>query len=81
MKNIKEITIGLFAVIGFISIITGFTSEKTYNSSQYSIPESHVWSIQNPTDDGRNRVYCINAITGEVREIKLGGLIDLKVIE
>ena len=81
MKNIKEITICLFAVIGFISIITGFTSEKTYNSSQYSIPESHVWSIQNPTDDGRNRVYCINAITGEVREIKLGGLIDLKVIE
>ena len=80
MKNIKEITICLFAVIGFISIITGFTSEKTYNSSQYSIPESHVWSIQMSTD-GANRVYSINAITGEVREIKLGGLIDLKVIK
>tara|TARA_X000000368_G_C23006516_1_gene701402 strand:+ start:1080 stop:1322 length:243 start_codon:yes stop_codon:yes gene_type:complete len=77
MKNIKEITICLFAVIGFISIITGFTSEKTHNSSQYSIPESHVWSIQMSTD-GANRVYSINAITGEVREINKANYKTLK---
>lgn len=29
MKNIKDITISIFAVIGFVAIITGFTLDNT----------------------------------------------------
>ena len=68
MKNIKETTISVFAMIGLIATITGFTNEKTTYSNQCSIPESYAWSIQMSVD-GANRVYSINAITGEVREI------------
>ncbi len=77
MKNIKQITISVFAVIGLIATITGFTNEKATYSNQYSIPESHVWSIQMSTD-GANRVYSINAITGEVREINKANYKTLK---
>ena len=37
MKNIKDIVIGIFAVIGFGAIVTGFTNEAQQT------PESHVW--------------------------------------
>ena len=28
MKNIKDIVIGIFAVVGFAAIVTGFTNEN-----------------------------------------------------
>ena len=40
MKKIKEITISIFEVIGFVAIITGFT-----NQSEQTTPESHVWEL------------------------------------
>ena len=39
MNNIKDIVIGIFAVIGFAAIVTGFTNE----TSDPQNPESHVW--------------------------------------
>ena len=62
MKNIKDIVIGLFAVIGFTAIITGFTNEAEQQVIHTS-PESHVWELTNV--DGR--AYAINKTTGEVR--------------
>lgn len=65
MKNIKEITISIFAVIGFVAIITGFTN----NQAQPTTPESHVWTMHIGTVDGKvPRVYAINKVTGEVRK-------------
>ena len=29
MNNIKDIIIGIFAVIGFVAIVTGFTNETS----------------------------------------------------
>ena len=64
MKNIKDIVIGIFAVIGFFAIASGFSNNQAQASTP-SVPESHVWSIHN---SGTNTEwYSINAVTGEVR--------------
>ncbi len=66
MKNIKDITISIFAVIGFISILSSY--EKPIEPQQtFSTPESHVWSFHLANDG--TRAYSINAITGELREV------------
>jgi hypothetical protein len=63
MKNIKDITISIFAVIGFVAIITAFTNQPT-QANQTTTPESHVWEIT--IADG---VIMHNKQTGEVRRI------------
>ena len=64
MKNIKDITISIFAVIGFVAIITAFTNQpEQANQTIYGTPESHVWDMQL----GDTRVYMINKATGETR--------------
>ena len=64
MKNIKDITISIFAVIGFVAIITGFTTNESNESQQitYGTPESHVWEII-AIEGGRG--MAINKVTGE----------------
>ena len=45
MKNIKDIVIGIFAIIGFASVITGFTKEKneeTEIGKYVIVPSSHT---------------------------------------
>ena len=56
MKNIKDITISIFAVIGFVAIITGFTRNENNNAiqSSYAIPESHVWEVVCSEKGSRN---------------------------
>ena len=61
MNNIKDIIIGIFAVIGFAAIVTGFTNETS--DPQY--PESHLWEME--ISDG-GRTYMYNKVTGEVRK-------------
>jgi len=71
MKNIKDITISIFALIGFVAIITGFTTNESNESQQitYGTPESHVWEMSelNPATNGYTRIYALNKVTGEVR--------------
>ena len=69
MKNIKDITISIFAVIGFVAIITGFT-----NQSEQTNPESHVWELT-ITNDSSNAL-AINKKTGEVRKYRMNRVID-----
>ena len=66
MKNIKDIVIGIFAVVGFAAIVTGFTNETS--DPQY--PESHVWeaAISPGTGNSSGRLYMYNKVTGEVRK-------------
>jgi len=61
MKNIKDIVIGIFAVIGFTAIVTGFTTES---NQEHTVPESHVWEMHTETE---GRAYTLNKVTGEVR--------------
>ena len=62
MKNIKDITILIFAIIGFYAIVTGFTKEE-----QITTPESHMTSESNST-----RAFSVNKLTGEVRQHSTG---------
>ena len=68
MKNIKDITISIFAIIGFIAIISGFTNQaEQTNQTQSSgaVPETHVWKLIPTTETVA--AYQINVVTGEVR--------------
>ena len=68
MKNIKEITISIFAAIGFVAIITAFTNQPE-QANQQTVPESHVWEIITAFETtGQERVYTLNKVTGEVRK-------------
>ena len=64
MKNIKDITISIFAVIGFVAIITAFTNQPE-QANQTTTPESHVWEMYRQTDS--QFAYLLNKQTGEVR--------------
>jgi|TARA_B100001093_G_scaffold38837_1_gene33171 hypothetical protein len=71
MKNIKDITISIFAVIGFVAIITAFTNQSQQaNQPIYGTPESHVWECYS---NGLENIYmyelCINKVTGEMRKV------------
>jgi len=70
MKNIKDIVIGIFAVIGFTIIVTGFTNEAEQQVIHTS-PESHVWEviIGDATSNSEGRAYMWNKATGEIRKI------------
>ena len=67
MKKIKDVIIGVFAVIGFAAIVTGFTNEAV---QEHTVPESHVWEGIIEANDGRIHLY--NKKTGEVRKYALG---------
>ena len=65
MKNIKDITISIFAILGFVFVLTSFTSNGTQETQQVvnGTPETHVWEI---TDNGTD-AYMWNKVTGETR--------------
>ena len=58
----KNITISIFAIIGFVAIISGFTNQA--EQTNQTTPESHVWELQ--TDN--SYAYVLNKQTGEVRK-------------
>ena len=68
MKNIKDITISIFAIIGFVAIVSGFTNNETESQQTNGTPKSHVWSLQ-LTNDSTNAL-SINTVTGEVRKYR-----------
>lgn len=71
MKNIKEITISIFAIIGFFTIITGFTNNtETATQQTYGTPESHVWEMMQTSSAS---VVTLNKKTGEIRYVKTSG--------
>ncbi len=63
MKNIKDITISIFAIIGFVAILSSFNNQTQQTHS--TIPESHVWDVADDDVD----VYMFNKVTGEVRKL------------
>jgi len=63
MKNIKETIIGVFAVIGFLAIVSGFTTNNVTQQTTYGTPESHVWEAVGAEG---NWGWMINKKTGEV---------------
>ena len=64
MKNIKDITISIFAIIGFVFILSSFTNQS---QETHGTPESHVWEFHSDLN-ASNQPYAINKVTGEVRK-------------
>ena len=67
MKNIKNIVIGIFAVVGFAAIVTGFTNEAEQQVIHTS-PESHVWEALADNGESSGAIMW-NKVTGEIRKI------------
>lgn len=80
-SQIKDIVIGIFAVIGFTAIVMGFAEDDTIIQQPSQIlasPESHVWE---GLTDGAD-TYMFNKVTGEVRALSAnppskGGIYDV----
>ena len=67
MKNIKDITLSIFAIIGFLAILSSFNNQS---QDPHGTPESHVWETSGVTDGGA--VYMYNKVTGEIYYLKVG---------
>lgn len=62
MKNIKSILLGGFAVLGFMTVITGFTNQVESNEvGTYQISGAGY---------GGGVLYRLNTKTGDIVEIK-----------
>ena len=59
----KNITISIFAIIGFVAILSSFNNQS---QETHSTPESHIWELSNAVDTDRMKIYKINKVTGEV---------------
>ena len=72
-SQIKDIVIGIFAVIGFTAIVMGFNNPAEPQQVTYATPESHVWEfhlndISQYQFGTRAQAFAINKVTGEVRK-------------
>lgn len=71
-SQIKDIVIGIFAVIGFTAIVMGFNNPAEPQQETYATPESHVWEFHlNDSSAGNAHsasAFAINKVTGEVRK-------------
>ena len=66
MKNLKDITLSIFAIIGFISILSSFNNQAQIQETN-GTPESHVWEMHHTFED--NFAYMYNKKTGVVRKL------------
>ena len=74
MKNIKDITISIFAIIGFVTILSSFN-----NQTHDTVPESHIWEMHRAQES--NWTLWINKITGEVRRSQNSGKVYVVLSE
>ena len=61
--KIKDITLSIFAIIGFVAILSSFNNQSEPQVT-HGTPESHVWEGIN---DASTQVYIYNKVTGEAR--------------
>ena len=75
MKHIKDITISIFAIIGFAFVLSSFTSNETTETQEvvYGTPESHIWELVVVEGTDKNP-FSINKVTGEVRKYKINSM-------
>ena len=71
MKNIKDITISIFAIIGFVAILSSFNNQSEPQET-HGTPESHVWELH-PSPRAGAAGFALNRKTGEVRKLNTNG--------
>ena len=65
--KIKDITISIFAIIGFVTILSSFNNQTQETHS--TVPETHIYEMYRA--DGSSITFWLNKTTGDVR--KYGG--------
>ena len=75
MKNIKDITLSIFAVIGFVALLSSFTQEVVYTEKQISngTPESHKFEIYMMDTGETHYNWLLNKETGQVWRLRKNG--------
>ena len=81
MKNIKDITISIFAIIGFVFILSSFTNQSEPQETHSTVPESHVWELKMMDVGEKHYRYIYNKVTGEVREVTKKGYFKIPLQE
>jgi hypothetical protein len=56
MKHIKDITISIFAIIGFAFVLSSFTSNETTETQ-----EPNAWGVSDVTDEGAVYLYGLKS--------------------
>ena len=64
----KNITISIFAIIGFVTILSSFNNQS---QETHGTPESHVWEAAVTPGGG---TYMYNKVTGEIYYMKVGNV-------
>ena len=59
--KIKDITISIFAIIGFVTILSSFNNQSQETHS--TVPESHIWDMYG----NGGFTYIYNKVTGEIK--------------
>tara|TARA_R110001599_G_scaffold96765_1_gene249993 strand:+ start:796 stop:1089 length:294 start_codon:yes stop_codon:yes gene_type:complete len=80
MKDtIKNSIIGVFAIFGFVALISSSNNAPTVIHEGSNTPESHVWDMHSTTAGTSARVYLFNKKTGEVRKFGNSSSISTKL--
>ena len=62
MKNFKDITLSIFAIIGFVAILSSFNNQsQTQDTKVWTMVSSDVGGAGSPN------MYVLNQATGEIR--------------
>ena len=75
MKNIKDITLSIFAIIGFIAILSSFNNQPQQET--HGTPDSHVWEGY-ASNSGMTHMYFLNKQTGEIKYFERQNEFSLK---
>jgi|TARA_R100000479_G_C6310322_1_gene173784 hypothetical protein len=62
MKNIKNITLSIFAIIGFVAILSSFNNQPQ--------PQLNNYTIVSASTDGYPAAYVLNQRTGKIRFLR-----------
>ena len=68
--KIKDITLSIFAIIGFVTILSSFNNQSEPQVT-HGTPESHVWEAAVTPGGG---TYMYNKVTGEIYYMKVGNV-------
>ena len=66
MKHIKDITISIFAIIGFAFVLSSFTSNETTETQ-----EPNAWGVSDVTDEGA--IYLYSKTSGGIYYVNMNG--------
>ena len=72
MKNIKDITLSIFAVIGFVALLSSFTNQSQSEVTN-GTTESHKFEIYMMDTGETHYIWLLTKETGKVWRLRKNG--------